>query len=162
MASPINPESEAECCPRLDPKQWEEKVLEWQDKKFIKDKVFTFMFMPMNMNGVMTRMVAKVEKAEAKMPAMLCLSDHTSWWNMDQYLEVSKEVPGAEKVTLSGKFISKVYEGDFKETGTWVKDFDAYIKEKGHTLNKMYMWYTTCPECAKKYGKNYVVIIGQV
>jgi hypothetical protein len=24
------------------------------------------------------------------------------------------------------------------------------------------MWYTTCPKCAQKYGKNYVVIIAQV
>jgi len=24
------------------------------------------------------------------------------------------------------------------------------------------MWYTTCPKCAKKYGKNYVVIIAEV
>ncbi|WP_369688185.1 hydrolase [Anaerophaga thermohalophila] len=23
------------------------------------------------------------------------------------------------------------------------------------------MWYTTCPKCAKKYGKNYVAIVGQ-
>jgi hypothetical protein len=26
----------------------------------------------------------------------------------------------------------------------------------------MYMWYTTCPKCAKKYGKNYVTIIAQI
>ncbi len=25
-----------------------------------------------------------------------------------------------------------------------------------------YMWYTTCPKCAKKYGKNHVVILGAV
>ncbi|MEI6680215.1 MAG: hydrolase [Mariniphaga sp.] len=23
----------------------------------------------------------------------------------------------------------------------------------------MYMWYTTCSKCAKKHGKNYVVIL---
>jgi hypothetical protein len=25
----------------------------------------------------------------------------------------------------------------------------------------MYMWYTTCPKCAKVYGKNYVVILAK-
>jgi len=24
------------------------------------------------------------------------------------------------------------------------------------------MWYTTCPKCAKVYGKNYVVTIAEV
>ncbi|HZH72463.1 MAG TPA: hydrolase [Mariniphaga sp.] len=24
------------------------------------------------------------------------------------------------------------------------------------------MWYTTCPKCAKKYGRNFVVIVGKV
>jgi len=83
-------------------------------------------------------------------------------WNMDLYLAVDKEVPGAENITLSGKFISKVYEGPFKDTGKWCDDLSSYVKGKGMDLKKMYMWYTTCPKCAKKYGKNYVVILGQV
>jgi hypothetical protein len=28
-------------------------------------------------------------------------------------------------------------------------------------LKKWYMWYTTCPKCAKKYGKNYVAILAE-
>ena len=28
--------------------------------------------------------------------------------------------------------------------------------------DKMLEWYTTCPKCAKAYGKNYVVIIAEV
>lgn len=30
-----------ECCPRFDPEPWDEKVIEWKDKKFVKDHVFT-------------------------------------------------------------------------------------------------------------------------
>jgi len=59
-------------------------------------------------------------------------------------------------------FLSKVYEGDFKETGKWCKDYEEFAKTKGLKIKKQYMSYTTCPACAKKYGKNYVVIIGQV
>ena len=43
-----------------------------------------------------------------------------------------------------------------------MKDFENYVKEKNMIVEKMYMWYTTCPKCAKKYGKNYVVIVGKV
>jgi hypothetical protein len=35
-------------------------------------------------------------------------------------------------------------------------------KSKGLNITKEYMWYTTCPKCAKKYGKNYVVIVGKI
>ena len=51
------------------------------------------------------------------MPDWLCLSDHISESNMDFYLAVDKEVDGAENVTLSGKFLSKAYEGSFENTG---------------------------------------------
>ncbi len=37
----------------------------------------------------------------------------------------------------------------------------AVLKEKAMTMKRSFMWYTTCPKCAKKYGKNYVVILGK-
>jgi hypothetical protein len=157
-----NPNQQPECCPKFNPEQWDDKVFEWKDKKFIKDKVFTLFYMPINFGSVMTRMMKKVEKAGAKVSDWLSLSDHTTKWNMDLYLAVDKDVPDAENMTISGKFFSKVYEGSFKDTGKWCKDFGNIVKTKGLYVKKMYMWYTTCPKCAKKYGKNYVVIVGQI
>jgi hypothetical protein len=150
------------CCPKFDPIPWDGKTFEWASKKFIKDKVFTLFYMPMNFGSVMTRSVKKIEEAGAEILEGMVLADHTSKWNMDLYLAVDKEVADAENVNLSGKFLSKVYEGNFKDTGIWMKDFENYAKGKGVSVKKMYMWYTTCPKCAKKYGKNYVVIVGQV
>ena len=49
-----------------------------------------------------------------------------------------------------------------KNTGKWCKDYENIAKSKGFKIIKMFMWYTTCPECAKKYGKNYVAIISKV
>lgn len=151
-----------ECCPKFDPAPWDGKTFEWKNKRFIKSKVFTFFYMPVNLGSSIRKAMELVEKANAKMPDYLCLSDHTSFFNMDNYLAVDKEVPGTENVQLTGKFLSKVYEGDFKNTGDWCKDFANFVKEKGMEMKKMYMWYTTCPECAKKYGKNYTVIIAEV
>ena len=154
--------SEPECCPEFDPEPWDDKLIEWQDKRFIKDKVLTLFFMPLNFGKVMKRLNEKVEKAGAAMPDWLCLSDHTSKWNMDLYLAVDKEVPGGDNQTLSGKFFSKVYEGPFKDTGKWSKEYESHANSKGLNIKKWYMWYTTCPKCAKKYGKNYVVIMSKV
>jgi hypothetical protein len=151
-----------ECCPKFDPAPWDGKVLEWENKKFIKGKVFTLFFMPVNFGSVIVKLMAKVKDAGAGTPENLCLSDHTSKWNMDLYLAVDKEIPGAENVALSGRFFSKVYEGDFKETGKWCRDFENITKEKRMKIEKWYMWYTTCPKCAKKYGKNYTVIVGKI
>ncbi len=156
------PKNQQECCPKFDPDPWDGKIIEWYNKPFIKDRVRTFFYMPLNFDKVMVRINQKVEKAGAQIPGWLCLSDHTSKWNMDIYLAVDKPVDGAENVTLSGKFMSRVYEGDFKETGKWCADFENHAKADGHSIKKWYMWYTTCPKCAKKYGKNYVTIIGQI
>ncbi len=151
-----------ECCPKFDPVLWDGKVLNWKNKRFIKDSVFTLFFMPLNFGSVITRMNRQVETAGAKIQDWLCLSDHTSKWNMDLYLAVDREIPNAKNVTLTGKFLSKVYEGPFQDTGKWCDDFKEYAKKQGFEIKKWYMWYTTCPKCAKKYGKNYVVVVGEV
>jgi hypothetical protein len=110
----------------------------------------------------MKRLDRIVSAAGATIPDWLCLSDHTSKWNMDVYLAVDNNIPGATNVALSGKFYSKVYEGPFQDTGKWCKDFEEVAKSKNLSVKKWYMWYTTCPKCAKKYGKNYVAIIAEL
>jgi hypothetical protein len=154
--------NETGCCQRFDPVPWDKKVLEWKDKKFVKTRVRTFFYIPIGFGKVVAPLAEKIERAGANPDVALMLSDHTSKWNMDLYVATSKEVPGEENVTMSGKFLSKVYEGEFRETGKWCKDFDEYAKKEGHKYSKLYLSYTTCPACAKAYGKNYVVIIGQV
>ena len=151
-----------ECCPRFNPKPWDGRVFEWKGKRFIKDSVFTLFYMPVNFGSVIRRLMKKIDSAGAECPGWMGLSDHTSKWNMDIYVAVDKKVADAENVALSGKFLSKVYEGPFKDTGKWCGDFEEYAKGRGLKIKKRYMWYTTCPKCAKKYGKNYVVIVAEV
>jgi hypothetical protein len=90
------------------------------------------------------------------------LADHTSKWNMDLYIAVDREIPGMRNVYLSGTFQSRVYEGAFRETGKWCADFAEDARTKGIAIRKQFLWYTTCPTCAKKFGKNYVVILGEL
>jgi hypothetical protein len=158
----MKPKEEQECCPRFNPEPWEDKIIEWENKKFIREKVRTFFFMPLNFGSVMKKVFTQVTAAGASFQDNLGLSDHTSRWNMDILIAVDREIPGAENTTLTGKFFSKTYEGPFKDTGKWCADYDEKVKSKGMAYKKMYMWYTTCPKCAKKYGKNYTVILGKV
>jgi hypothetical protein len=154
--------NEQECCPPFDPAPWEDKTFEWDNKKFIKERVCTFFYMPINFGQKMRKLDRIVSKAGGSFPAAICLSDHTSRWNMDVYLAVDKEIQGLKNTTLSGKFFSRVYEGPFSDTDKWCKDYEGAAKAKGMTIKKWYMWYTTCPKCAKKYGKNYVVVVGKI
>ena len=104
------------CCPQFNPSLWDEKTFDWENKKFIKEKVFTLFYMPINFGSVMKRVCGKMEKTGTQIPDGLILADHTSKWNMDLYLAVDKDMEGAQTVTLSGKFFFKVYEGNFKDT----------------------------------------------
>ncbi len=151
-----------ECCPPFDPAPWDDNVFEWDEKRFIRDKVLTAFHMPLNFGHVMKALAGKMDKAGAGNPDYMWLSDHTSGWNMDLYLAVDKEVHGTHNVSLCGRYYSKVYEGNFRNTGTWYSDFEQRATARNLKIQKQYMWYTTCPKCAKKYGKNYVVLIGRV
>jgi hypothetical protein len=154
--------SSTECCPPFDPAPWDDRIITWENKKFIKDKVCTIFYMPLNFGAAMRRLNKRVDNAGATVPDWLCLSDHTSKWNMDLFLAVDKEIPDTANIALSGKFYCKVYEGPFKDTGKWMQDAETRSSAKSLKIKKWYMWYTTCPKCAKKYGRNYVVVMGQI
>jgi len=88
--------NQQECCPKFNPMPWDRKILEWKDKKFIKDRVKTFMYMPINFGPVIVRMNKKIDAAGAKALDWMALSDHSSKWNMDIYVAVDKDIPDAE------------------------------------------------------------------
>ena len=90
------------------------------------------------------------------------LSDEKSLWGADIYIAVSKEVPGAEMAKISGNFLSKVFEGPYSNTGKWAKEIRDFVKLKNKEIKKLYFFYTTCPKCAKFYGKNYTVILAEI
>ncbi len=90
------------------------------------------------------------------------LTDENSMWGADIYIDVSKEVPGVKMTTISGTFLTKVFEGPYQNASKWAQEMNDYVKSKGKTMNKLYFSYTTCPKCAKVYGKNYVVLFAQI
>jgi hypothetical protein len=151
-----------ECCQRFDPEPWDGRELQWQDKCFVKDRVASILRFPLNYGAVMTRSVGRIEAADAMPQTMVVLSDENSLWGADVYLESTKDVPGADMATISGTFLCKVFEGSYGNMQRWIKEMKAFVQSKGKSPEKLYFYYTTCPKCAKKYGKNYVVILAQV
>jgi hypothetical protein len=150
------------CCEPFNPEPWEEKELDWNNKIFVKDHVVSFLHIPLNMGAKITRNMDLIGKAGAKAPYQLMLSDENSLWGADIYIDVSKDVPGAQMAAISGKFLTKVFEGPYQDIGKWVKEMEQFVKSKGKVIKKIYFAYTTCPKCAKAYGKNYVVLFAEV
>ncbi|MBN2182578.1 MAG: hypothetical protein JW715_11755 [Sedimentisphaerales bacterium] len=154
--------SETGCCPKFNPEPWDEKEVTFKDKLFVKDHVTSFFHIPLNFGKVMVRNMEKIQAADALVPEPVLLSDEKSLWGADIYIAVSKDVPNSEMVKISGTFLTKVFEGPYKDIRKWIEQMKAYLESKAKQFKKMYIFYTTCPKCAKHYGKNYVVILAQI
>jgi hypothetical protein len=157
----MNVQNASECCPRFDPSPWDGREIAWDKRLFLKDRVRSFLHIPLNFGAVMKRSMAAIEAAGATSGELIVLSDENSLWGADVYISIAKEVPGARMATLSGTYLSKVFEGPYRNVRLWIAEMKSYVQGKGKTFKKLYFFYTTCPKCAKKYGKNYVVILAQ-
>lgn len=162
MKDKLYEQAETGCCPRFNPEPWDEKKITFEDKLFLKDRVRSFLHIPLNMGRVMVRNMTMIQEADALAPEPLMLSDEKSLWGSDIYIAVSKDVPGAEMTRISGTYLAKVFEGPYSKTGQWVKEMKAYVESEGNELKDLYFFYTTCPSCAKAYGKNYTVLLAAV
>ena len=155
---------EKQCCPLFNPIPWQEKEHIWKDKPFVKTYVKQIFHIPLNMGQVITKMWASINDANAQ-PSdedFLILAYDPSPWKSELYFSVTKPVEGLENVTLSGKYITKVFDGPFNDVPKWISEFDIYLEKKNLKALKYYFHYTTCPKCAKKYGHNYVVAFAQI
>ena len=150
------------CCPPFDPTPWQDQEVSWRDKTFVKDHVTCLFHVPVNMGRKIAKDMALIEAAQAASDRPLMLSDDKSPWGADIFIEVKKAVPGATMEQLTGTFLTKVFEGPFRDAGQWADRMQRYVAGKGRKLEKLYFGYTTCPRCAKAYGKNYVVLFAKV
>lgn len=119
---------------------------------------------PPTIAKLMTRMWNKVTAASANPPLedTLMLAYDPTAFKSEYYVAVTKEVPDAENVILSGTYLSRVFDGPYSGVPKWIKEMDKYVAEQGKSAKKYYVYYTSCPKCAKKYGHNYVVLFAQV
>lgn len=154
--------SETGCCARVDRAMWDEKIFEWKDKLFLKDHIRAFLHMPLNYGSVISRDLAAIEEASAYPEQPVWLTDEVSPWGSDVYVAVDRDVPNATTAKLSGQFMTKVFEGPYRDVGKWIHSMEEYVAAKGRSLDKLYFFYATCPKCAKRFGKNEVVLFANV
>jgi hypothetical protein len=154
------------CCPVFDPALWDEKTHVWEKKLFIKDIVPQLFHQPLpwSVNRTIQRMWNKALEADAapEMKEFLLLAYDPSPWKSEFYMTVTKEIPGTENVQLSGTFLSKVFDGPYNAVPKWIEEMSQYVHSSGKTGGKYYIYFTTCPKCARLYGHNYAVVFAEV
>lgn len=156
-------ESPTGCCPEFNPDEWDGETFRFKDKLFMKVITHSFLHIPLGMNSVMKEAMARIEEAGARSSdEYIMLSHDVSPWKCEHYISVDKEVPDTEMERLSGTYLARVFEGPFKNAGAWYEQLIKFVESRGATLVKVYFSYTTCPRCAKFYGKNYVVGFAQI
>ena len=153
---------ETGCCAKLDVAYWDGRELEWNDKPFMRDHIREFLHIPLNYGSVISRDHAAIENAEAYPENPLWLTDEVSPWGADIYLAVDRDVPDVDMERISGRFLTKVFEGPYRNISSWVREMEAFVESKGEVLERLYFYYATCPKCAKHFGANNVVLFAKV
>ena len=151
------------CCAPLDVAKWDNQTFTWDGKPFLKDHIRAFLHVPLNFGSVISRDHDKIENAAAYPADPIWLTDEISPWGSDVHVAIDRDsLPGATVEKLSGTFMTRVFEGPYRDIGRWIHTMHDHVAEQGKRLHKLYFFYATCPKCAKALGKNHVVLFAQV
>lgn len=149
------------CCPRFDPTGWDAQDLHFKDKLFVHAVTRSILHVPVNMGRVFARVHKAIDDAKARDASQfIVLSRELSPWQAEHFFAVNRDVPGEDMVRLTGDYATKVFEGEFRDMPKWHTSMEEQLSGLGRPADKIYFFYTTCPKCAKVYGKNYVVGVG--
>ena len=149
------------CCPRFNPAGWDGAEMEFREKPFLRAQTISAAHIPLNMGKVFARVGAAMEAEKAQRPEQtLVMSRDLSAFSAEHLFAVEKAVPGEEMTSLSGRFVTKVFEGPYAEARHWQDEMLALARAKGGE-GPVWFFYTTCPKCQKVYGRNPVVGIAK-
>ncbi len=148
------------CCPKFNPEGWDGAEVHFRDKPVVRARTRSLMHLPLNMGKVFGRVQAHLRQADVEAQAVL--TDELSPWQEEHLFAVEKPVPGEEMGTLSGDFVTKVFEGPYSAAKRWHGALREISRAHGKPDGRAFFFYTTCPKCAKAYGKNFVVGFAEV
>ncbi|MCK8462464.1 hypothetical protein MUY35_01205 [Aliiroseovarius sp. S1339] len=151
------------CCPKFNPEGWDGRQLHFEDKPFVRATTRSLLHVPINMGTVFTRVQEHIEDAGAQNPTgYLVLSRDLSSTEAEHLFAVTRDVPDEEMTTLTGDFITRVFEGPYRHAKEWHHVMETAAEAAGQTAKRIFMFYTTCPKCARAYGKNYVIGVAEI
>jgi len=156
-----------ECCPKFNPKLWDNKNHNWKSKPFIIDSMPTFFHIPFTpMIGIKMSKLWNLAKESKKISPnkdkILILFHDPSSFKSEILVSVTGNVKEANNIKLTGNFFSKVYSGEYNEVPKFIKMMSEYLSNQGKNAKDFYIHYAYCPKCAKKYGNNYMIFFAKI
>jgi len=151
------------CCAKFNPEGWDAQELHFRDKSFVRAHTMSVAHVPLNMGRVFSRVQTHLDAHDATDKShAIVLSRDLSPWSGEHLFAVRNDVPEEETIRVSGDYVTKVFEGPFKSAPDWMSEMQDVARAKGRDPGKVWFFYTTCPNCAKVYGTNYVVGLVEV
>jgi len=151
------------CCPEFNPESWDGRHLHFKGKPFVRATTRGLLHVPLNKGSVFSRVQGHIEDAAAQdSDSYLVLSRDLSSGEAEHLFAATHNVPDEEMTTLSGEFITRVFEGPYGHAKDWMHDMEIAAEAAGCTAKQVFMFYMTCPKCAKAFGKNYVVGVAEI
>lgn len=152
-------DNETGCCPKFHPEKWDRKQFDFSDLYFVKANSNSFMHVPLNLGTVMTEVQKRIDRDNAQPDhSYLILSKDLSSFESTHYFNVTDNMHSMPLEKVKGIFNARVFEGKFNQIPKWMSEVETERKTKGLSTKEHYVFYTTCPKCAKVYGHNYIVI----
>ena len=125
------------CCPRFNSEGWNEQELHFKDKLFVKAKAKSIFHIPVSMSSVFPKTFSAIDNAKDEND-FIVLSYNPSAWTEEHYFSATKDVPGQEMVAMTDDYLTKIFEGPYKNTPKWEKEMNAFVKNKGKQMKKIY------------------------
>lgn len=153
---------ETGCCARLDPEAWDARRFQWTARPFLRDRVRSFLHVPLNFASVVTRAHEAVEAAEAYPKRPFWLTHQVSPWASDFLIALDHEVPSTRVERLSGSYLTRMFVGPYRHVRAWIQEMDRYVLAQGFRMRRALFYYGQCPRCARHYGENQVVLFAEL
>ena len=157
---------EANCCKVFDPAQWNDKMHTWENKMFIRGTMPQILHFPFP--GMIRRIMNKLwklaaeAKAETKQEDFLMLTYDLSPWKCEFYMSVTRSVPGADNVSLSGTYFTKVFDGPYSRVPQYINEMDIFLTQNDMLAKKYYFHEAACPFCDRRYLVNNIVVFAEI
>jgi hypothetical protein len=151
-----------ECCKVLSPAEWDKKEIIWRDKPFYKDHYLAFLHVPINFGGKIIKGL-EIVKEGGLFAEQMVLTRNDTLWGADLLIPISRNAKRFETEVLSGKFMTRLFEGQYGDMRRWINETKKWCEGKGTKVQEFIFWYATCPKCSKKRGdKAQVVVFAKV
>lgn len=83
------------------------------------------------------------------------------WLTRRGFADLPAHQPKLQPSSPGATLLAKVYEGPYRDVKKWIAGMRELVRSQGNSVQRLLFLDTTCPKCAAKFGKNYIVLFAQ-